>query len=149
MDSFDDNGRTQVLCFVSVIPLTKLFTDFMKKILFGSLLFTFLCGTAYSQSQSRPQATVQAVQDPVAHQKEVISRSHSALFKLPYPKEYIRDVIVAEINENKPRVAPHYPQRAGATTAIIDQWITQYPGEVAAYIRLVNITHRKYALAKP
>lgn len=121
----------------------------MKKLLLGILLLAGTGGSAFSQASTQVQPITQTAQDPVAAKKDMIARAHAALLKLPYPKDYLREVILAEVKQNRTVVAPHYPPREGATTAKVDEWITRYPQEVTDYLRLVSRTHRKYSLAKP
>lgn len=121
----------------------------MKKLLLGALLLAFSYGTGHSQTYQRVIPTAQTAKDPLTENKERIAKAHAALFKLPYSKDYIRDVVVAEIKQNRRTVAPHFPERQpGSNSARIDEWINQYPDEVTAYLRYVGLTHRKYVLAK-
>lgn len=120
----------------------------MKKLLLGIFLLAGSYGAVLSQTyvQATPAAHTQ---DPVTERKHMIAQAHDALLKLPYTKEYIRNVIVAEVNRDRHAVAPHFPERQpGSNAANIDQWVSQYPDEVTAYLRHVGRIHRKYVLSK-
>lgn len=121
----------------------------MKKLLVGIFLLLGSYGAASSQTYAQTPAVAHGTHDPLSEKKHMIAQAHDALLKLPYSKEYIREVIVAEVKNNRHTVAPHYPERQpGSNVAHIDHWITTYPNEVNAYLRYVGGIHRKYVLLK-
>jgi|GEM_PF-6050134 len=120
----------------------------MKKILLGICLL----GILHKASTAQAVVNQQPAPDPasmVEKKIEIISRSHAAIFKLPHTKEYIRDVVVEEIKQNRYKVAPHYPERKpGVGITEVNSWISNYPDEVNNYVRYVGGIHRKYNTTK-
>ena len=122
----------------------------MKKNLLGIFLLGALYGISPAQTAvNQPTSSIPVDADMVEKKIEIISRSHAAIFNLPHTKEYIRDVVVEEIKQNRYKVAPHYPEdKPGVGASEINYWISNYPDEVNNYVRYVGGIHRKYNTTK-
>jgi hypothetical protein len=82
---------------------------------------------------------------------DLLRQQHRAIYALPQPKEFIYDELMPKITEQRKTVAPHFPERGGdeaATKSNIDYWLTEYPEELDAYVRLVGEHVSKYANRK-
>lgn len=89
-------------------------------------------------------------QDPDRDEREFqfvlseLGRVHKLLFQLPYEYEYIKSVIMPEIEKQRLLVAPHYPSRneTGDDQNLVMKafrfWFDNYKQECYDYIQYVD-----------
>ena len=75
---------------------------------------------------------------------ENLQRVHRMVYKLPYEYDYIKNTLMTQIEAERKKIAPHYPDRknTGTDHEIINKhfqdWYTNYPDESVAYIKYVE-----------
>lgn len=79
-----------------------------------------------------------------------IIAAHKTIYSLPYDYEFKKNTIMAEVFEERKRIAPHFPQReiTGEDQVEIREaffkWIAQYPEEFKLYLNRTHEITRKY-----
>lgn len=73
-----------------------------------------------------------------------LARVHKMVFNLDPSYDYVKGIIMPEIEAKRTEIAPHFPSRnvTGSDQELAKQqfelWLTNYPGEFKAYIEYVD-----------
>lgn len=81
--------------------------------------------------------------------KAKLKRAHQGFYQLSYSEQYVRDVIMPGIRTERPKIAPHFPQRTAgkSSDALFKTWIEMYRNEYDAYMHYLQKQHEKWRLA--
>lgn len=81
--------------------------------------------------------------------KAKLERAHQGFYRLSYSDQYVRDVIMPGIRNERLTVAPHFPQRVAGKSSdeLFKEWMENYWDEYGAYMLYLNKQHQKWRLA--
>lgn len=81
--------------------------------------------------------------------KAKLERAHQGFYRLSYGEQYVRDVIMPDIRNERVKVAPHFPHRVVGTDSdiLFKDWMENHWDEYAAYMLYLNKQHEKWRLA--
>lgn len=112
----------------------------MKTLILTIVLFSLSIGLTFGQQKRSADETTSLIFQ--------LEQKHKELFTLPQSEDFIRDVIIVEVHENRMQICPNYPNRGDehpeGNRGLFKDWITNHPDEYEDYIDYLREIMIKY-----
>jgi hypothetical protein len=73
-----------------------------------------------------------------------VEKANEHVHKLPYSEDYIKTVVLSEIDSKKEIVSPNYPSNYKSVKEL-EKWISDFPEEHISYVKMVKEVTLFYA----
>lgn len=109
------------------------------------IVFLFISSMSIGHAQDAKKLT----ESEFALCKSKIERAHQGFYKLSFSQDYVRDVIMPSVRNERATIAPHFPARQSGVKSddLFKSWIETYPAEYESYLVFLRKQHEKWRIA--